>query len=127
MGRNTEQLRTETSQLGAALRAPQVRGRWGELQLRRVVESAGMLEHVDFSEQESASTADGVLRPDLVVQLAGGKHVVIDSKVSFSGYLEAMESTDDTTHRNRLIAHARHLKTHIDQLGAKRYWAQFTP
>lgn len=127
MSATSEQLRTETSQLVAALRAPQVRGRWGELQLRRVVESAGMLEHVDFSEQASATTADGVLRPDLVVQLAGGKHVVIDSKVSFSGYLEAMESTDEATHRNRLIAHARHLKTHIDQLGAKRYWDQFTP
>lgn len=127
MSATSEQLRTETSQLVAALRAPQVRGRWGEIQLRRVVESAGMLEHVDFSEQESASTADGNLRPDLVVKLAGGKQVVIDSKVSFNGYLEAMEARDDTTHRTRLIAHARHLKTHIDSLSAKKYWDQFTP
>ena len=127
MSTTSEQLRTETSQLVAALRAPQVRGRWGELQLRRVVESAGMLEHVDFSEQESATTADGTLRPDLVIRLAGGKNVVIDSKVAFNGYLEAMEARDEATHRARIDAHARHLKTHIDSLGAKKYWDQFSP
>jgi DNA recombination protein RmuC len=127
MSRTSEQLRTETTQLVSALRAPQVRGRWGELQLRRVVESAGMLEHVDFSEQESATTPDGRLRPDLVVKLAGGKNVVIDSKVAFNGYLEAMEARDEATHRTRLQAHARHFRTHIESLGAKKYWDQFTP
>ncbi len=127
MTRTSEQLRTETTQLVSALRAPQVRGRWGELQLRRVVEAAGMLEHVDFSEQESATTPDGRLRPDLVVKLAGGKHVVIDSKVAFNGYLEAMEARDEATHRARIQAHARHFKTHVDSLGAKKYWDQFTP
>jgi DNA recombination protein RmuC len=127
MSQTSDQLRLETSQLVSALRAPQVRGRWGEIQLRRVVESAGMLEHVDFSEQATAETADGRLRPDLVVHLAGGKHVVVDSKVSFNGYLEAMQARDDSTRTARLDAHARHLKTHIDALGAKRYWDQFEP
>lgn len=127
MGVTSEKLQAETSQLVAALRKPQVRGRWGEIQLRRVVESAGMIEHVDFSEQETASGDDGMLRPDLVVKLAGGKNVVIDSKVSFIGYLEAMEASDEQTQTKRLDAHARHLKKHIDDLGAKRYWEQFTP
>ncbi|HJU98656.1 MAG TPA: DNA recombination protein RmuC [Jiangellaceae bacterium] len=127
MNQTSDLLRAETSQLVAALRAPQVRGRWGELQLRRVVEAAGMLAHVDFSEQETADTADGRLRPDLVVRLAGGKQVVVDSKVSFNGYLEAMEARDDATHSARLAAHARHLKGHIDALAAKRYWDQFEP
>ncbi len=120
-------LRQETAQLVAALRAPQVRGRWGELQLRRVVEAAGMVEHCDFVEQPSVSSAEGLLRPDLVVQLAGGKHVVVDSKVAFSGYLEAMEARDDATRAGRLAAHARHLREHIDSLGAKRYWEHFDP
>ncbi len=127
MGKASEQLRLETSQLVTALRAPQIRGRWGELQLRRVVESAGMVEHCDFVEQESVTTPDGTLRPDLVVQLAGGKQIVVDSKVSFAGYLEAMEARDDTTRTARLTAHARHLKTHIDDLGGKRYWEHFDP
>jgi DNA recombination protein RmuC len=127
MRKTSEQLRAETTQLVAALRAPQVRGRWGEIQLRRVVESAGMLAHVDFTEQATADTPDGRLRPDLVVRLAGGKHVVVDSKVSFNGYLEAMEARDDATHAARLAAHARHLKGHIDGLGAKQYWDQFQP
>ncbi|SDU53466.1 DNA recombination protein RmuC [Jiangella alkaliphila] len=127
MGKSSEQLRVETQQLVTALRAPQVRGRWGELQLRRVVEAAGMVEHVDFAEQASADTSDGKLRPDLVVSLAGGKKVVVDAKVSFNGYLEAMEARDDATRDKRLAAHARHLKTHIDQLAGKQYWEQFAP
>ncbi len=127
IGKTSEQLRLETSQLVTALRAPQVRGRWGELQLRRVVESAGMIEHCDFIEQASAPTADGVLRPDLVVQLAGGKQIVVDSKVAFAGYLEAMEARDDATRTARLTAHARHLKSHIDDLSSKRYWEHFDP
>jgi DNA recombination protein RmuC len=127
MGTASEKLQTETSQLVAALRKPQVRGRWGELQLRRVVESAGMVEHVDFSEQETVVSDDGLLRPDLVVRLAGGKQVVLDAKVSISGYLEAMEADDERTQRQRLDAHARHLKKHVDDLGAKKYWEQFTP
>jgi DNA recombination protein RmuC len=127
MGRTSEQLRVETAQLVAALRAPQVRGRWGELQLRRVVESAGLVEHCDFVEQASVDTADGRRRPDLVVQLSGDRRIVVDSKVSFNGYLEAMEARDDAVRTRRLAAHARHLRTHIDDLGAKHYWEQFEP
>ncbi|PSL01782.1 DNA recombination protein RmuC [Haloactinopolyspora alba] len=127
MGQNSEKLRLETQQLVTALRAPQVRGRWGELQLRRVVEAAGMLEHVDFVEQATADTADGKLRPDMLVHLAGGKRVVVDAKVSFSGYLEAQEARDDATRNDRLAAHARHLQAHIDSLAGKQYWAQFAP
>ncbi len=121
----SDQLRTETSQLVAALRAPQVRGRWGEHQLRRIVEAAGMLEHCDFSEQVSAATDDGGIRPDLVVRLAGGKQVVVDSKVPFSAYLDAMEARDEATRGARLTQHARHLRGHVDQLAAKAYWTAF--
>ncbi len=121
----SDQLRTETSQLVTALRAPQVRGRWGELQLRRVVEAAGMLAHVDFDEQTSVTTDDGTLRPDMVVHLPGNKDVVVDAKVAFSGYLEAMDARDEPTRTARLDAHARQVRTHIDQLGAKAYWQQF--
>jgi DNA recombination protein RmuC len=127
MRQTSEQLRLETSQLVSALRAPQVRGRWGEMQLRRVVEAAGMLQHVDFSEQETSSTADGVLRPDMVVRLAGGKHVVVDSKVAFGAFLEASEARDEPTRQARLKAHARHLRAHVDSLGAKAYWERFDP
>jgi DNA recombination protein RmuC len=127
MRRSSEQLRSETAQLVTALRAPQVRGRWGELQLERTVEAAGMTEHIDYVTQVSSSTEDGTLRPDLVVKLVGGKSVVVDSKVAFSGYLEAMEATDEVTRAARLKAHARHLKEHIDALAAKAYWERFTP
>lgn len=128
MRQTSEQLRTETAQLVTALRAPQIRGRWGELQLRRVVESAGMLEHCDFTEQATSTSEDGVvLRPDLVVHLAGGKNVVVDSKVAFSGFLEASEARDEATREARLKAHARHLRTHVDQLAAKAYWERFEP
>jgi DNA recombination protein RmuC len=127
MRQTSEQLRVETAQLVTALRAPQVRGRWGELQLQRVVEAAGMLEHCDFVTQQTSTTEDGVLRPDLVVYLAGGKRVVVDSKVAFVGYLEAMEARDEATRAARLKAHARHLRTHIDSLAAKAYWERFDP
>ncbi|MEJ1088595.1 DNA recombination protein RmuC [Microbacterium sp. Mu-80] len=122
MRQSSETLGSETRNLVNALRAPQVRGRWGELQLRRVVEASGMVNHVDFDEQLHHSTDEGALRPDLVVHLAGDKRVVVDSKVAFSGYLEAMEATDDAVRTQRLQAHARHLKKHIDDLGAKEYW-----
>ncbi|MFC5432832.1 DNA recombination protein RmuC [Microbacterium suwonense] len=122
MRQTSETLGAETRNLVNALRAPQVRGRWGELQLRRVVEASGMINHVDFDEQLHHSTDEGALRPDLVVHLAGDKRVVVDSKVAFNGYLEAMEATDDTVRAQRLAAHARHLRKHIDDLGAKEYW-----
>jgi len=123
----SEQLRGETAQLVTALRAPQVRGRWGEVQLRRVVEAAGMLAHVDFVEQQQVRTDDGVLRPDMVVRLAGGKQVVVDAKVAFVGFLEATQATDDVVRAQRLHAHARHVRAHVDDLAAKRYWDQFAP
>jgi DNA recombination protein RmuC len=121
----SDALRTQTSQLVAALRAPQVRGRWGEHQLRRIVEAAGLLEHCDFAEQVTASTEDGTVRPDLVVRLAGGKQVVVDAKAPFTGYLEAMEARDEATRDARLDAHARHLRMHVESLAAKEYWAAF--
>ncbi|HSY14520.1 MAG TPA: DNA recombination protein RmuC [Jatrophihabitantaceae bacterium] len=127
MRRSSEQLRTETAQLVTALRAPQVRGRWGELQLERTIEAAGMHEHVDYVTQATSTGEDGTLRPDLVVKLVGGKNVVVDSKVAFSGYLEAMEARNDATRAARLKAHARHLRDHIDALAAKAYWERFTP
>jgi DNA recombination protein RmuC len=120
------ELRTETKQLVAALRAPQVRGRWGEHQLRRIVEAAGMLEHCDFSEQVTASTDLAGVRPDLVVRLHGGRSVVVDAKAPFDAYLAAMEARDERGRDSQLDAHARHLRMHVDQLAAKSYWAAFT-
>ncbi|MDT0158347.1 DNA recombination protein RmuC [Microbacterium sp. ARD32] len=122
MRQSSETLGAETRNLVNALRAPQVRGRWGELQLRRVVEASGMVNHVDFDEQLHHVTDEGALRPDMVVHLAGDKRVVVDSKVAFNGYLEAIEAADDTVRAQRLAAHARHLKKHIDDLGTKEYW-----
>ncbi|MQA25209.1 MAG: DNA recombination protein RmuC [Micromonosporaceae bacterium] len=121
----SELLRAETRQLVSALRAPQVRGRWGEHQLRRIVEAAGMLEHCDFTEQVTARIEGRVVRPDLVVRLSGGKQVVVDAKAPFSAYLEAMEARDESTRTARLDSHARHLRAHVDQLSAKTYWAAF--
>ena len=123
----SEQLRGETSQLVTALRSSQVRGRWGEVQLRRVVEAAGMLAHVDFVEQEQVRTDDGLLRPDMVVRLAGGKQIVVDAKVAFLGFLDAVQTTDEAVRADRLAAHARHVRKHVDDLAGKRYWDQFAP
>ncbi|MEH1123459.1 DNA recombination protein RmuC [Micromonospora sp. CPCC 206061] len=119
------ELRTETKQLVAALRAPQVRGRWGEHQLRRIVEAAGMLEHCDFGEQVTASTDHQVVRPDLVVRLHGGRSVVVDAKAPFEAYLAAMEARDERGRDTHLDAHARHLRGHVDALAAKSYWTAF--
>ncbi len=115
-----EQLREQTSALVTALRRPEARGRWGELQLRRVAELAGMAAHVDFDEQV---VTEGGLRPDMVIRLAGGKNVVVDSKVSLSAYLEAAAADDEGARAARLAAHARHLKAHVDQLSSKAYWS----
>jgi DNA recombination protein RmuC len=127
MRASSEQLQYETKSLVNALRAPQVRGRWGELQLERVVQLAGMVEHCDFSTQVTAAGDDGAVRPDMVVHLAGGKSVVVDAKVPFAAYLEAVESRDPDTHAERLAAHARQLRAHVDALAAKAYWAAFEP
>src|ERR1700754_1353410 len=112
------ELRTETKQLVAALRAPQVRGRWGEHQLRRIVEAAGMLEHCDFSEQVTAATEHQGVRPDLVVRLHGGRSVVVDAKAPFDAYLTAMEARDERTRDGHLDQHARHVRGHVDALAA---------
>jgi len=111
--------------LVSALRAPQVRGRWGEHQLRRIVEASGMLEHCDFQEQVSATSEGRQLRPDLVVHLAGGKQVVVDSKAPFSAYLDAMECRDEASRDAQLDLHAKHLRGHVDQLSKKEYWRAF--
>ena len=124
---SSEQLRAETGALVSALRAPQTRGQWGEMQLRRVVELAGMVEHCDFDEQVSVATGGTVQRPDLVVRLAGGKSVVVDAKVSLAAYLTAAESGDDAVRSERLRAHAKHLRAHVDGLAAKEYWTAFQP
>jgi DNA anti-recombination protein RmuC len=126
LSRQTEQLRRETQSLVRALQRPEARGRWGELQLRRVVELAGMTRYCDFDEQASAHTPDGVVRPDLVVRLTGGKNIVVDSKVSLAAYLEAAETTSDEIRTARLGAHARHLREHVDRLAAKSYWQAFS-
>ncbi|MGQ0632248.1 MAG: DNA recombination protein RmuC [Sporichthyaceae bacterium] len=112
----------ETAALTHALRAPQARGRWGELQLRRVVELAGMSAHCDFAEQVSVRTEGGTLRPDLVVHLTGGRNVVVDAKVSLAAYLQAHAAAEESVATERLRAHAKHLRAHVDQLAGKAYW-----
>ncbi len=122
MGKSSEKLQQETTQLVAALRAPQTRGAWGEHQLRQVVEFGGMVEHCDFLEQNTSVTDNGILRPDLVVRLAGGKHVVVDAKVSLIGFLDAMAASGDAARADQLRRHARHMRDHVDRLGSKAYW-----
>jgi DNA recombination protein RmuC len=124
---SSDELRAQTQALVTALRRPEARGRWGEMQLRRVAEMAGMNARCDFDEQVSVTTDDGVLRPDMVIRLAGGKNIVVDSKVSLAAYLEAAETTDDAVREKRLDAHARHLRDHVDRLAAKAYWAALNP
>ncbi len=122
----SEKLDKRTSDFINTLRRSDVRGNWGEVQLRRVVELAGMLPHVDFTEQEVVRDADGkVLRPDLTVRLAGGRTIVVDSKVALHALLEAFETEDENVRAERLSAHARHVRKHVDDLSTKRYWDQF--
>jgi DNA recombination protein RmuC len=124
---SSEELRAQTQALVTALRRPEARGRWGEMQLRRVVEMAGMSSRCDFDEQVSVQTDEGAFRPDMVVRLAGGKNIVVDSKVSLAAYLEAAETTDEAAHTARLSAHAKHLREHVDRLAAKTYWTTVSP
>jgi DNA recombination protein RmuC len=123
-----EKLRTETGGLVTALRAPHVRGSWGEVQLKRVVELAGMVDYCDFRIQESERDDEGrLLRPDMVVKLPGGKNVVVDSKVPIEAYLDAINCDDVELKRAYLARHAAQMRDHIGKLGQKRYWRQFDP
>jgi len=120
-----DQLRLETGNLVTALRAPQGRGRWGEIQLRRVAEMAGMINRCDFLEQEHRATEDGGLRPDMIVKLPGGKTVVVDAKTPLSAYLNALEAKTEPDRADYLRQHAAQVRVHIKKLGGKAYWEQF--
>ena len=120
-------LATSTSNLERALQTPHVRGGWGEVQLRRVVELAGMLNHCDFSEKTTAQTAEGRLVPDMVVNLPGGRRIIVDAKVPYVAYRQAVEATADDERLARLKDHAGQVKAHMVELGSRGYWAQFQP
>lgn len=123
--RAQERLHSETENLVRALRTPNVRGRWGEIQLRRVVEIAGMVAHCDFIEQESVHAERGQLRPDMIVKLPGGKEVVVDAKAPLQAYLEAVEANTEETRRVHLKSHVRQIQDHMARLSSKAYWDQF--
>ena len=124
-----QDLRQQTGKLVDALKRPGVRGRWGELQLKRVVELAGMIQHCDFDEQRTVTTDDGDrrLRPDVIVRLPGGKHVVIDAKAPLDAYLRALDAPDETSRQAMLCEHAKQVRNHVSQLAAKGYAAHVRP
>jgi DNA recombination protein RmuC len=122
-----QQLHKETANLVKALRTPQVRGRWGEITLRRVAELAGMLKYCDFYEQETKETEDGRLRPDMVVRLPNEKQIVVDSKAPLLAFLEALEAPTEKERTNKLVLHSRQIQAHMNKLAQKTYWEQFHP
>jgi DNA recombination protein RmuC len=125
LAESQDKLQSETRNLVTALRSPATRGRWGEMQLRRVVEMAGMLEHCDFDEQVHTVGDEGRLRPDMVVHLPGAKRVVVDAKVPMQAFLDATDAIDDSSRKAHLVSHARQLRAHVDALSKKSYWQQF--
>jgi len=125
VGTGLTSLQGETGKLVKALRQPHVRGHWGEVQLRQVVELAGMIEHTDFAEQVTVTTDDGRFRPDLVVRLPGGKRLIVDAKAPLTAYFDAVESKDDAERALKLADHARQVRDHLVRLGSKAYWSQF--
>jgi DNA recombination protein RmuC len=127
LAESQDRLQGETANLVQALRKPSVRGQWGEMQLKRVVEMAGMLDHCDFQEQLSVSTEEGQLRPDMVISLPGGKNVVVDAKTPLEAYLEALDADEGEKRQAQLARHARHIKKHIGDLSRKAYWDLFDP
>lgn len=120
-----DSLRSETANLVKALSSPKVRGRWGEIQLRRVVELAGMMEHCDFDEQVKTDTEESYQRPDMIVHLPAGKEIVVDAKAPLGAYLEAIATTDEQQRKKFLEQHARQIRNHLDNLSRKTYWQQF--
>lgn len=120
-------LQSETSRLSRALRSPNVRGQWGELQLRRVLENAGMVQGSHYEIKESVLGEEGRLTPDVIVKLPGGKNVVVDAKVPLTAYLDASECEDDVSRDAKLREHARQMKEHVTRLASKSYWAHFQP
>ncbi|HEX7084950.1 MAG TPA: DNA recombination protein RmuC [Vicinamibacterales bacterium] len=124
LGAGLSSLQGETGRLVRALRQPHVRGHWGEVQLRQVVELAGMVEHTDFVEQETVSTEDGRIRPDLIVRLPGGKRVIVDAKAPLAAYFDAVDAQDDSQRAALMAEHARQVRDHLQRLGSKAYWNQ---
>jgi len=127
LGEQIQSLAKETGALSTALRSPQARGRWGEVTLRRVAELSGMVNRCDFVEQDTRDTVNGRVRPDMVVQLPGGRSLIVDAKVPLTAYLEAVTAADDSVKRFALQRHAQQIAEHVKQLSAKQYWAQFQP
>jgi len=125
LNQNQEKLKKETNSLVTALKAPKVRGRWGEIGLRRIVEFSGLNKYCDFTEQTSAAGADGLLRPDMIVHLPGGKNIIIDSKVPLQAYLDAVEAEDELEAKQLLDKHCHAVFGHVKALSDKKYWAQF--